>query len=232
MPEIKTLPNGIEVELRGDDLQYHHIQRFWRMGLFYEQDMLNHIAQKYQGGVFIDIGASVGNHSIFFAKYCQPVVVFSFEPQEESYDHMVANIHRNGLSDQVWAFPYALAETLCSGDLTLPKGGNEGMWEFKENTSGTVKAAPLDSFNISDVTLIKIDAEGYVIPILKGSLETIRQSRPVVFIEAQAQKDLEEIESLLGPLGYETGQSFNATPTYEFAFEGNSCVSDTTNDPA
>ena len=42
----------------------------------------------------------------------------------------------------------------------------------------------LDAFNFDNVDLIKIDAEGYELPVLEGAKETILHNKPWIQIEA------------------------------------------------
>jgi FkbM family methyltransferase len=41
-----------------------------------------------------------------------------------------------------------------------------------------VTVRSLDSFDVQDVGLIKIDAEGYEVPVLLGARRTIEKSKP------------------------------------------------------
>ena len=55
-----------------------------------------------------------------------------------------------------------------------------------------VPVRTLDSFNFEIVDLIKIDTEGYELPVLRGGRETIGRERPQLYIEIhnQGQKSL------------------------------------------
>ncbi len=54
----------------------------------------------------------------------------------------------------------------------------------KEEGEGfPVEVRTLDSFELHDVDLIKIDCEGYELFVLQGGEETIRRERPTVFVE-------------------------------------------------
>src|SRR3972149_7078986 len=84
---------SVEVIIRNPN---EHIQKHWMLGSFYEGNrngMLNHIAQFQKPGKWFDIGASIGNHTLFFAML--GAKVYSFEPFQESYSHLNANIERN-----------------------------------------------------------------------------------------------------------------------------------------
>lgn len=41
----------------------------------------------------------------------------------------------------------------------------------------------LDSYNFENVGLIKVDCEGYELPVLRGGLQTILNSKPVIIVE-------------------------------------------------
>jgi FkbM family methyltransferase len=47
----------------------------------------------------------------------------------------------------------------------------------------TVPQLTLDSYNFTDVDIIKIDVEGYELQVLEGAVQTIANNRPIVQIE-------------------------------------------------
>jgi len=58
----------------------------------------------------------------------------------------------------------------------------------------------LDSFNISQVGLIKYDVEGFETKAVKGSMQTIERSWPVIIVE-QNRGNLDAVE-MLRSMGY------------------------------
>lgn len=48
---------------------------------------------------------------------------------------------------------------------------------------GDTEVRTLDSFQLQDVDLIKIDTEGYELPVLRGAADTLTRCRPVVVVE-------------------------------------------------
>jgi len=54
----------------------------------------------------------------------------------------------------------------------------------------------LDSFNFTEVDLIKIDCEGYEVPILNGAKETVLCNRPMMIVEQQDHEYQQDRETL------------------------------------
>ena len=73
-------------------------------------------------------------------------------------------------------------------------------WKYKL-IDEKIEIKRLDDFNLT-ADLIKIDTQGYELPILRGSIETLKKNFPVLILELENKKDLKEVELLLNPLGY------------------------------
>ena len=54
----------------------------------------------------------------------------------------------------------------------------------------TVDVITLDSLGLENVGLIKIDTEGFEVEVIKGAMETIRKSRPILLIETHTFEDM------------------------------------------
>src|SRR5688572_17523271 len=69
---------------------------------FYELDLLQEIAARvpWHTGSAIDVGANIGNHSVFFAKILGKSVV-AIEPQEEALRILHEDIRLNGLEERI-----------------------------------------------------------------------------------------------------------------------------------
>ncbi len=215
MTQLAQLPDGITMEVTDDQ---GWIQRHWLAYRWYEQEMLEYIAHTYAGGTFVDVGASVGNHTVYFAKHCSVDKVYAFEPVAESFDLIYRNVILNDISPKVAMYRIAIGDRPCHGEMILPDGGNEGMWRFRKNLTGKINMQPLDKFELQDVTLIKIDAEGYGLAVLHGAVETIKRSRPAIFIEVG--KSFDPIKEWLHELDYKPRAQFNASPTWHFEHVG------------
>lgn len=155
----------------------------------------------------VDVGANIGNHSIFFSKFFKNVV--AYEAHSEIFEVLNLNVRKFpnidavniGLSDQSGSLKIQTdhsnmgasrikpeAPTLASEAVTLEKGDNLLM-------------------AVKDIGLIKIDVEGMEINVLKGLKETIETHRPIIVFEQHIPDfEVENIETAsirhLRELGY------------------------------
>ena len=205
-----------------------YLQKFWLRGVFYEQAMLQFIEHRWKekalkGRItFIDVGACIGNHSIFFAKIIG-AKVHAFEPCPPSCNLIRKNTDWNrpypGGPIQVWQM--AAGEQSCHMPFSLNDSGNSGMHKITTVGECLVKVNSLDVVldHYEPIHLMKIDVEGYNIPVLKGATGIISKHHPEIYIECQTTEELREVEDFLLPIGYTRWpQSFNATPTYLFYY--------------
>ena len=69
---------------------------------FYEPEELEIIRSAFpKGGRFIDIGANVGNHSLFVGLFLDPVEIVSIEPNPVVYKLFINNMLLNGIEAKV-----------------------------------------------------------------------------------------------------------------------------------
>ena len=54
-----------------------------------------------------------------------------------------------------------------------------------------VEVQPLDAFGLTDIDFLKIDVEGFELPVIMGGEETIRTERPMIVIEQKPNGDAE-----------------------------------------
>jgi FkbM family methyltransferase len=175
-------------------------------GHFYEETFLRYIQSLDLSGTYLDIGAYIGTHTVFFAMMCPTTRVHSFEPQPTFFSRLVANVEMNGLSERVVTHRFALSER-SSDHIRL---------SFEGETSD-VAIRRLDDVVSEPVDLVKMDVEGMEPLVLAGARRLLRRDRPVVFAEARTNNEYVATATQLRTLGYRrTGRVFNATPTYEF----------------
>jgi FkbM family methyltransferase len=203
-----------------------HLFATWRRGKFYEAAMLEHIWCSYggKGQVFVDCGSSIGNHTLFFAKFCCSGVV-SVEPVKKSLDLQKKVIALNGLTN-VQPLNFALSDRVGKGRMEklLPNSPawNQGMWRLVEG-KGDIEVRTVDSIiqslNIPRVALVKIDVEFSELKVLRGAMQTIRRDHPVVFVEV-TDKTRQNVSEFMTGFGYLEIGKWNASPTYEYMWGG------------
>lgn len=177
-----------------------------RKGAFYEYTFLHYVRSLGLQGVYVDVGAYVGTHTVFFAMFCRATRVHAFEAQPVFHTRLVTNTGLNGLADDVRTHRVALSDR-SGGEVTLT---------FDEETA-VAPVQRLDDLVDEPVAVIKIDVEGMEPQVIAGARRTIRRSHPVVFAEARTPAEYVAMCAELRRVGYRwTGRVFNASPTYEF----------------
>jgi FkbM family methyltransferase len=178
-------------------------------------------------GVVLDIGANMGSFTIPLAYHLPHFSFVCFEPQRMVYYQLCGNVALNSLRN-VRTFNQGLGEHDEFFRLPVPDYSQEeniGAFSLDEEvrnhddylckTNGhaeQIVIAPLDSFQIGNVRLIKIDVEGMELSVLKGGIETIKHNNyPPIMFEAWTHKDWflprrKELFEFLENLGYEITQ--------------------------
>lgn len=152
----------------------------------------------------IDIGANIGLHSVRFSQKFQNV--FSFEPVSSNYECLEKNTIN---LKNITRFKVGLGETKKIETISIPKTWNNcGAYSIvdfiaseEELIKEEIQVLKLDEFNFK-VDLIKIDTQGFELPILKGSIETLKRCKPVLILEIEVKDDYNEMFSFLTPLEY------------------------------
>lgn len=154
------------------------------------------------GDTVIDIGGHIGTHSINLSRCVGPKgTVHVFEPQAKLFTELLVNAFLNHC-ENIKPHRFALGAEQKSAQIVHPNQTNEGM-AYIGPGGENISMSTLDSFNINNVSLIKIDIEGYEIEALKGGLETIKRSKPVMIIEVFRGPECEEKLNFIRSLGYQ-----------------------------
>jgi FkbM family methyltransferase len=148
---------------------------------------------------FLDIGANIGVWSVEFGKLSNGNI-FSFEPIPNTFNQLCGNIFVNYLSN-VKLCNLALGHEKGSFQMYIPEAFNIGAYKSVDdnfdnenithrNSLITVRVTTLDRYfekyikESINISLIKIDVEGYEINVLKGGYKLIKKHRPVIFFES------------------------------------------------
>lgn len=135
------------------------------------------------GDTVVDAGAHIGLHTLLMSKCAgRAGRVYAFEPQKKLFNELSSNLLLNECSNVI---PYHLALSQGTASFHLDKPShNEGACRIDPMANGElIEAKALDSFQIENVSLIKIDVEGHEYHLLRGAANTIKYSRPYIIIE-------------------------------------------------
>jgi FkbM family methyltransferase len=175
---------------------------------FYEQEFLDHIRSLECAGTYLDVGANVGNHTLFFAKLCRAERIYAFEPLPHYARRVADNIASNATNGAATLMRFALAD--ATGTRTITFNGDRYDIE-------TRRLDDLYAEVLGRVSVLKIDVEGMEEEVLRGGAQRIARDRPTVFAEANTADHLVRLTNLLAACGYRaSGRCWNASPTYEF----------------
>ena len=154
-------------------------------------------------GIFFDIGANIGTHTVAFSKAAGPGgFVYAFELQRIIFQVLCANVALNSLTN-VDCRNAAMGEhdgfTLVP-DITYDRAGNFGAVRVGQFESGRkVPVLRLDDFvdDVDRATLVKIDVEGMEEAVVRGGARFIEKFQPILYVENDR---VERSESLIRTL--------------------------------
>ena len=183
----------------------------------YEKRLLDNLRGFFdEGAIAVDIGANIGNHSIYLSQDFQEI--HCFEPNPETFGRLSRNVAANGLSN-LKLHQVALGDE----DTILPfnenQDGNLGNSGFvndqilTDTSSVRVVNIPvrsaddfIQSLGISRLDFAKVDVEGFEPQVFNGLRKTIERYRPLVAFEFHGQMthpdDFKKISDCLPGYGF------------------------------
>lgn len=174
---------------------------------------LQYVFNEFQGGivqkivsdgVILDIGANIGNHTLYFANEGNAHKVIAFEPVWETFQILQRNILLNHLEHVVELHQCGLGDDEGYANIYGYNYSNTGGTPLNiVKEAGAIAIHSLDSFKIQGkIALIKIDVEGMEIKVLQGATDTIKRHKPYILIESFAE-NYPKTNTFLTALGYE-----------------------------
>lgn len=162
-------------------------------GVPYEARLLEAIYAEGFTGTALDIGAHVGNHTLWLAVVCG-LQVHAFEPLH--HERLRENVALNHLESTVTVHAHALGDE--EGAVAVV-----GKDQLGPATEGSVLVVPLDHLVLpDDISVIKMDVEDMEPFVLRGGEVTIRTNRPVIYTETRDAHAVANVAEVLEPWGY------------------------------
>jgi FkbM family methyltransferase len=157
-----------------------------------------------EGDWTIDVGANIGHYTKRMSELVgEAGRVIAFEPVADTFSLLASNIrlyqHQN-----VSLFNAAVSDKSGITRILVPQfaNGHPNYYEATVVSNGDgfpVMTLAIDSLDIpARVKLVKIDAEGHELSVLKGMEQLLRRDKPVLIVEVSG----EAVHSLLAELGY------------------------------
>jgi FkbM family methyltransferase len=218
-------------DIKGVSENDHIYKMINRNVCFYEIDLLEYMymVRKYfvrRNSVAIDVGANIGNHSIFFSNFLTDNVI-SVDPNPSVIEVLRRNLEKNANNFTIETV--ALGEASGSGRIVQPQHSTKNIGEAKvlSDEDGAIKIVTLDQMTDQqlgrgekkgNVSLIKIDVEGMELAVLKGSSNILETHKPQLFVEAQTESEFRKLENYLSEFGYKSLGHWASTPVYHFVY--------------
>ncbi len=204
-------PQRIKLEFRGTRdgvYMYVHTMRTW-----YERALLEYLwTHVPHDGIWIDVGAHIGNHTVFFAKFTAGMVI-AIEPCAPHVEALKINVEKNGVADKVRIIPCAAGPaSFASAPIQdyLTGGQVKSRMQSIDDIMASTNVAA------GEVQFIKIDTDGHEPGVLQGAAKTIERHRPFMVVEVIGGSAPEKVPPMLTEMGYEyvTQLTGNATNFY------------------
>ena len=170
---------------------------------FYEKLLLDNtlsfldsLKENTKNWVFLDIGANIGNHSIFFADNVKEVHAFEPNPKvfrileiNSEYKKNI-NCYNYGLGEKKGTYQLNInQENIGSSFISIDSDNKDNSQE-----SISINIDKLDNIleKFSRADLVKIDVEGFEENVIKGGKNFIDKFQPIILFEQLLESDKEE----------------------------------------
>jgi len=174
-PEILSLPSPLKSKIlilkqKSDYMMYLEIYL----------DDIYHMKTLRRGMNIVDVGSHIGTYTILAAeKVDKKGKVISIEPEPKNYKQLLQSIKLNNYQNVI-PVNTALSDHEGFEKLYLSPFSWGHSLLFKENATSSIEVPTktldnlLEELNFKRIDIIKIDAEGAEMPILKGAKTTLK----------------------------------------------------------
>jgi FkbM family methyltransferase len=145
-----------------------------------------------EGSNILDIGAFIGTHVLLLSEIINKNgQIYAFDPLYT--DIIKKNVKANHLEKKVNIYEVCVGgenKEVEIDEIQRDQVANYANASLVKNVNYAeqikkkkVKMITIDSLQIKNISIIKIDVEGFELEVMKGAIKTIQQERPVIFIE-------------------------------------------------
>lgn len=179
----------------------------------WEPDMLREIRKHIKtDSICLDIGANVGQHTLYMATIARDGMVYAFDPVTSLTKQIEESAHKNKYKN-IKVSTFGLSNENSVKEIYL-NNLNMGNTTFKKRIgASSVEKAETKIFDEfwnqrGSINFVKMDVEGYEFYALLGMKKSLQQYRPVMVIEfspvfyRKMNIDSEEMLQFIFSLGY------------------------------
>ncbi|MDH5537364.1 MAG: FkbM family methyltransferase [Betaproteobacteria bacterium] len=161
------------------------VQRHFLAGRFFEHDELQALRTLVQpGATLVEVGANVGNHVVFYARFLHPRKIIVLEPLDAAAVELKRNLELNGVRcADLEHVGMAAGDARRRYKAVTRDPNNLGATRLVAADDGTIESVPLSELVNGPVDFIKIDVEGMEMEVLEGAADLIRCQQPKLMVE-------------------------------------------------
>lgn len=132
------------------------------------------------GSTVLDVGANIGIMACSLAVQRPDLHIVAIEPVPDNAACLRENVKANGLTN------IEIVHAAVSDRPGMLKFSVEGPWSSVRESGVEVPAITLDNFADRDVSMVKIDVEGWEPHVIAGGAGLLSRKRPLVLMEWNA----------------------------------------------
>ena len=167
------------------------------------------LKEKQSDHTVIDIGANIGDTAALLRTYGVKNTIHCIEGDDIYFSYLQAN---STMFDNVCLLKYYLTDKVTQKGFVVQNSIGSARILESSDVAYDSKLTTLDELavihDLGSIAIIKIDTDGYDTKIIRGSLQTIKKHKPVLFFEydcdlskIQNEKPI-EVLALLAENGY------------------------------
>ncbi|MCI5223594.1 MAG: FkbM family methyltransferase [Candidatus Electrothrix sp. AR4] len=152
------------------------------------------IIEQERGGqrkTALDIGANIGNHTVYLSEFFDKII--AFEPNPTTYSVLKINTNHlsnvvcldTGVSSKKGSIRFQVNELNMGGSRIV--SGNHADEDHLSQIN--INVLPIDDINelkSETIEFIKIDVEGHEIEVIRGMTDTLCRNKPIIAFEQEA----------------------------------------------
>ena len=145
-----------------------------------------------QRSVCLDIGANIGNHTLYFAQFFNQV--YSFEPHPEIFELLKFNVRK---SNNVKIFQFGLSNKNDEMIIATDQDTSYGSSSLRNKVNSKFEKGAYD-FNVqvkkfddffsqineeNNISFVKLDVENHELKALQGMKKILKHNSPIICFE-------------------------------------------------